>query len=95
MADVGHSKHVFERHGLTTTEVGTRLHTYEGNVLGTLLLDDATQALEVEVALEGVVALGLETLLGHELLYGATHACDVCLSGGEVEVHQCSLSRLH
>ena len=95
MADVGHGEHVLERYGLTTDEVGSCLYAYEGDVLGTLLLDGGAQLLEVEVALEGVVGLGLEALLSHELLYGTAHAGDVGLGGGEVEVHECCLAGLH
>ncbi len=95
MTNVGHGKHILQRYGLTADEVGSRLHANESHSVGTYLLDALTQVLEVEVTLEGVVALGQESLGIHEFLHRTAQSCDMSLGGGEVEVHQCHHTGLH
>ena len=95
MADVGDGEHILQRHGLAANEVGARLHTHERHPVGSYLLDALAQVLQVEVALEGVVALGEQALGVDQLLHGAAETGDVCLGRGEVEVHQRHHAGLH
>ena len=87
VADVGHGQHVLQRNGLSADEVRSSLYAHKGHLLRSVSLDGAFQLLQVEVALEGVVALGLQSLLANQLEYLAAAAGNVRFRGGEVEVH--------
>ena len=83
-----HIGHVLQREWLTADEVRTRFYTDKCNVLSAVARDAFVEFIQIDVALEGVVALGIETLVDDDLLDASANARDVRLSGGEVEIHR-------
>ena len=95
VADVCHSQHVLQADGLSADKVGPGFHTHIGHLLGAIFADGLLQFLQVKVALEGIVALGQQPLLVYQLKHLASATGNVCLCGGEVEVHDGHHSGLH
>ncbi len=88
LAEVGH------REGLPSDQVRGGLHADEGNVLAAVLGDDRLKLLQVDIALEGVGALGLQGVVAVELEdLGPAHL-EMGLGGREVVVHGHNVARL-
>ena len=87
--------HILQGERLAADEVRAGLYAQEGDVLRARLGDEAAQLVEVDVALEGVVARGLYALVAEQLGHGAAEAGDVRLGRGEVEVHRHHVAGLH
>lgn len=94
LRQLGGRLHVLIGDGLAADQVRAGLQAQEGHLLRRLLLDAGLQLLKVDVALEGQVALGHQSLIFHQLLHMAAHAGDVGLGGGEVVVHDDAVARL-
>ena len=95
VTDVCHGQHVLQADGLSTDEVSSGFHAHIGNLLRSIFADGLLQFLQVKVALEGVVALGQQTFLLYQFKHLASATGNVCLCGGEVEVHDGHHSGLH
>ena len=94
MADGGGGLHVGVGDGLAADQVGAGLQPDEGDVLRRFTLDAGGQRVQINVALEGQVAVALQTLLLHQLLHAAAQTGDVGLGGGEVVVHDDAVAGL-
>ena len=93
-ADVGGGLHVGVGNGLTADQVGAGLQADIGHVLRRLLPDAGLQSLQIDVALEGQVALTDQALPLHQLLHAAAQTGDVGLGGGEMVVHDNAVAGL-
>ena len=87
MADVGHGQHVLQTDGLSANEVRTGFHTHVGHSLRSVFTDSFLQFLQVEISLEGIIALGNKAFLLYQLQHFASTTGHVCLGSGEVKVH--------
>ena len=86
-ADGGGGLHVLVGDGLAADEIGTGLQPDEGDVGGRLLQNTGFQRVQIDIALEGKIAVADKPLLFDQLLHASTQTGDMRLGGGEVVVH--------
>ena len=94
MTDVGDGKHVFEGNRLSADQVRAGFDADESNLLGAVGFDGLLQGPQVEIAFEGVFALGNESFLVHKFNHLTAQTGDVGLGRGKVEIHQSDHTRL-
>ena len=92
---IGHGEHVLERYGLSAYEVCPGFYAHECYILGAVLPDGFLEYVEVEVALERVVALGFQAFAVDYFYNFASAARYVGFGRGEVEVHDSHRTGLH
>jgi len=84
---------VLHRKRLPADQVGGRFHAHIGDMLHPDLLHSRCEFLQVQVALEGVAAFGLQGFVAKKFQHPAACQVNMRLGGGEVVVHQHHITR--